>query len=224
MSNKKKNYTCPLVAGYYFHIYNRTNNKELLFRNEEERIRFLTQYETYVHPYVDTFTYCLLGTHFHIMIRVKSLEEITEIITKIPKQERTKAMHTFLETPVEERCVSKVVVGQFTRLFTSYAMKFNGKTRRGNLFYRPFKRLAVANELHFTYLIYYIHANPERHRLTNDFKNYKWSSFRALCSTFSTKLVRQEVLDWFGGRAAFLDFHQEIQDLKVIETLIIEDD
>ena len=51
----------------------------------------------------------------------------------------------------DHRTVHKVLSSQFTRFFTSYALRFKRKYKRdGNLFYRPFKRVSVKNESHLT--------------------------------------------------------------------------
>ncbi|MDV7394528.1 hypothetical protein RZS08_24310, partial [Arthrospira platensis SPKY1] len=57
-------YLAKLVPGHFFHVYNRTNNKELLFLDDEDRSRFLLSYFYYLSPMVDTFAYCLLPNHF----------------------------------------------------------------------------------------------------------------------------------------------------------------
>jgi len=55
----------PLDFGNYYHIYNHANGDIQLFRNEENYRYFLSRYEKYVHPLVDTLSYCLLPNHFH---------------------------------------------------------------------------------------------------------------------------------------------------------------
>jgi hypothetical protein len=42
----------------------------------------LQQYAQYVSPYVETFAYCLLENHFHLLIHVRSEEEIEHVIGK----------------------------------------------------------------------------------------------------------------------------------------------
>ena len=57
-------------AGIY-HVYNRTNNKELLFKTDENRLYFLRQYAKYLEPFVDTFCWTLLPNHFHFYYKGK---------------------------------------------------------------------------------------------------------------------------------------------------------
>jgi len=113
---------------------------------------------------------------------------------------------------------------QFNRWFTAYAMAFNNQhDRKGNLFHRSFKRLKVRSNSHFTQLVYYIHANPSLHKVRNDFTNYRWSSYQALLSEKSTLLERKEVLDWFGGKTEFINFHQIQHGFANIEYLVVRE-
>ncbi len=199
--------------GAYYHVFNRTNNREPLFVTDENRRFFLKQYKKFLSPYVDTFAWCLMDNHFHLSIRIKPAALITEVIQQIPGMHRIVTQERFLEMPVPERDFHEIIERQFTRLFTVYAMAINRQFgRSGNLFYRPFKRIAVNDENHLMWLIYYIHANISRHGVLPDFTSYLWSSYPAFLSDQLTHLCKQEVLDWFGGLKGFLDFHQPTKD------------
>jgi len=127
--------------------------------------------------------------------------------------------------PTERRVLHKALENQFLRLFTSYATVFNAKyKRKGNLFNRPFKRVAVNSETHFGHLIYYVHTNCKKHKLQDDFIHYQWSSYQAMVSDKPTKLERNFVLEWFGGLNTFINFHKREQDLGEINNWLIEDD
>ncbi|MBL0131030.1 MAG: transposase [Chitinophagaceae bacterium] len=69
-------YLADLTEGNVYHIYNRTNNRELLFRSDENRRFFLQRFTHYLSPYLGTYCWCLLPNHFHFLIEVKSAEEI----------------------------------------------------------------------------------------------------------------------------------------------------
>lgn len=219
------NYYTALHADKVYHVFNRTNNRELLFRTDGDREFFLKRYLLFISPFVNSYAYCLLPNHFHFMIKVKSLEDIASYIESLKPANRTKSQIVFLASPLADRTACKVLEHQFLRLFTSYAIVFNDRhKRKGNLFHRPFKRLEVQNEDHFTHLIYYIHSNPKKHKITSDFANYSWSSFRAFLSDEPTYLLRENVLEWFGGREAFIQFHQLKENFEQIYRLAIEED
>ena len=65
----------PLVYGRYYHIYNRGNNGEIIFRSEENYRFFLRQYGHYIEAVAATFAYCLLPNHFHFLIYIRSQEQ-----------------------------------------------------------------------------------------------------------------------------------------------------
>jgi hypothetical protein len=66
----------PLIGGNYYHIYNRGNNSDNIFYENENYYHFLRLYEKYINPIADTFAWCLLKTHFHILIYLKTDAEI----------------------------------------------------------------------------------------------------------------------------------------------------
>ena len=66
----------PLHEGKFYHIYNRGNNRETLFYTEANYKYFLKKYDKYLSEYIDTYAYCLLPNHFHLLISVKELKDI----------------------------------------------------------------------------------------------------------------------------------------------------
>jgi len=222
-TKKQTRHQAVLVEEKFYHIFNRTNNKEILFLNDQDRLEFLKKIRKFLSPYVDIYCYCLLGNHFHLMVRVKTLEEIVNFVSFIPQAKQSGTQIKFLETKDYLRQLNELLINQFSRFFTSYSMYFNIKhTRAGNLFHRRFKRVLVESETHFSMLIYYIHTNPRKHKVFENYKNYKWSSYQSMLSTQPTNLFRKEVLDWFGGKDEFIKFHDGYPDLNNIDDLIIE--
>ena len=66
----------PLQPGVYYHIYNRGNNGEDLFREDRNNLYFLKLYEKYIHPIAEPYAYCLLKNHFHLLVRIEYVEEL----------------------------------------------------------------------------------------------------------------------------------------------------
>ncbi|MFQ6608203.1 MAG: hypothetical protein ACE5EE_06665, partial [Fidelibacterota bacterium] len=67
-----------------------------------------------------------------------------------------------------------------------------------------------------------IHSNPERHRITEDFKTYELSSYEKIQGDYPSKLKGKELLEWFGGLKEYVRFHEEIQNIDRIRHLTIE--
>lgn len=68
-----------LEKGYFYHIYNRGNNKENLFLEEDNYVYFLNLISKYLLPVSDTYSYCLLKNHFHILLKIKEETGISDI-------------------------------------------------------------------------------------------------------------------------------------------------
>lgn len=220
--NKKPTYNAPFYDNGIFHVYNRTNNKELLFRSDDNRIYFLKQYFKYLHPFADTFCWNLLPNHFHFLTRVKTCDQIKTYLRKQPIYSLKPVEKRFLENASSMELLLEC---EWKRFFNSYSMSFNKQHgRSGNLFHRPFKRLEIIKESHFTQVIIYIHANAQKHRLCNDFTKYPWSSWHAMISNRRTRLCRNELLDWFGGLNPFIEAHTGLSNYYYSSDAAIEDE
>ncbi|WP_245825633.1 hypothetical protein [Sediminibacterium ginsengisoli] len=103
----------------------------------------------------------------------------------------------------------------FANLCSSYTQSYNKiYARKGSLFMPNFKTNDIENDLSFCALVHYIHANPVHHGFVKDISDWKFSSFHALCSDKPTKLERNYVLDIFGNKQAFLNYHSRPIDRK----------
>jgi putative transposase len=58
-----------IEEGHYYHIYNRGNNKGLIFFEEANYHYFLEKFEMYVVPHCEVFAYCLMPNHFHLFLK-----------------------------------------------------------------------------------------------------------------------------------------------------------
>ncbi|HAS47640.1 MAG TPA: hypothetical protein DCS93_44595 [Microscillaceae bacterium] len=202
-----QNYLLPLETGKVYHIYNRGINGSNIFFEERNYGYFLEKYAQYVGDWVDTFAYCLLKNHFHLLIRVKDLPDTDQESTHL------KGLHS------SNNFLSK----HFSDLFNAYTKAINkARQRTGGLFETPFKRILVKDEAYFSRLIGYIHHNPQKHGFVNDYRDYTHSSYHSHLSLRNTKLSRDEVLGWFGNRAAYADFHDSLYNEQGLSDLIIE--
>jgi len=139
----------------YYHVYNRGNDKRLIFIDDSDRNRFLrslfllnTTNSVEIRNYgrqssvkifesnqkersetiVNIGAYCLMPNHFHLLIREK-VDGGTSLFMK--------------------------------KLLTSYSKYFNLKRKRtGALFEGPFRATHIDNDRYLHYLFAYIHLNP----------------------------------------------------------------
>jgi hypothetical protein len=99
----------------------------------------------------------------------------------------------------------------FSNLFNAYTKTINqAYERSGSLFQERFKRKEVKSEAYFIRLVHYIHFNPQKHGLIQDFRDWPHSSYESFLSVKPTQLSRDEVLQWFGSKEAYKDFHRQI--------------
>ncbi len=183
----------PLETERFYHLYNRGINGEEIFKQEKNHVYFLEKYAKYIAPIAETYAYCLLNNHFHLLVKIKTEDEIRKASSTKNQQD-----------------IYKIISNQFSHFFNGYAQGIN-KTynRTGGLFETPFRRKLIDNEAYFTQLIFYIHTNPQKHGFVNDFRDYPHSSYRIFESRKPTKLMRDEGLKWFGGIDSFQNYHKQ---------------
>ncbi len=68
----------PFEAGHFYHVFNRGNNKENIFKTENNYIYFLNLVKKYLLSICDIYSYCLLSNHFHFIIKIKDFNELPE--------------------------------------------------------------------------------------------------------------------------------------------------
>ena len=176
-----------LEPGQTYHIYNRGNNRELLFWEEENYRYFLKLAKKHILSIADVYTYALLPDHFHLLVRIKEVEILKEI----------------------DITTSRQISSKFGHWFNAYTKAFNKSYQRvSSLFEKNFERSLITDESHFFRILLYIHWNPQKHKHINDYREWKFSSYQALLSQAPTALVRTAVLDWFGGKTGFIQAHE----------------
>jgi putative transposase len=103
----------------------------------------------------------------------------------------------------------KEVTQAFSNLFNSYAKAFNKQANRtGSLFEKHFKRIKLKDQNYLRNLIIYVHLNPKYH-FDLDFKDFRFSSYRAFLSDKETKIEREEVLNLFSDFNNFIFCHNQ---------------
>ena len=187
---KREHYSTKFELGKYYHVYNRTVDRKPMFTLDKNYGFFLQRADFYLSPVLEVYAWCLMNNHFHLLVRI--LESLTF------------EKSTTLDDP------HKIVSHCFGKLFQSYAMAFNNQENRvGSLFQNPFKRALVDNDAYFTNMVYYIHSNPQTHGFVDDFRTYPWSSYGRIIDPKPSKLKKDQVLDWFGGKDKYIDYHNE---------------
>jgi len=109
-----------------YHIFNHANGFENVFREEENYRFFLEKYRVFITPVVETYAYCLLPNHFHLVVRIRKREVIEEIIRN--KKESTSnsfsKVRNFGKVSISDEEIERYLSKQFANLFSSYTQSF----------------------------------------------------------------------------------------------------
>ena len=174
-----------IEPGYYYHIYNRGINRQVIFEEEVHYMKFIDLCRKYLPERAKVLAYCLLPTHFHFLLHIKEYPD-----------------------RVTGPCQGKESLF-LSHLFNAYAQYFNKCTNRtGSLFQRPFKRKRINDEKYLKQIIYYIHRNPMHHKLVDHPGEWVFSSYTTIISHHETFVSRKETMTWFNDRKNFLDYHR----------------
>ena len=197
-------YLTRFQSGNYYHIYNRAIDRKLMFKSRSNYHYFMILWKRYLGGYLDVVSYSLNANHFHFLVRVRY----------------------FSSEQLMGRTEHELIAEQFKIFFRTYALAFNKRhTRTGSLFEGPFKRVLVGDSHYLSYLIHYIHVNPEKNKLCEDFRVWDWSSYRYIVSPSESVVDRDFVLDWFGSLPEFIRFHmKENQDVDIRSFLSDDED
>lgn len=188
-----------LETGKMYYLYNRGNNRENLFYKKENYFYFLRQFDKYLSNFLEVYAYCLLPNHFHFLIKVKEEDEILQHLASLK------------DLPsVDVENIPIIISDKFRLLFMSYAKAINKQENRvGSLFQKNFKIKEINNDIYFSSLVFYIHSNPQRHGLIDNYKSWNFSSYHSIISEKKSKLKKEHVIDWFGNIAAYKKFHNQ---------------
>lgn len=181
--------------GVVYHVFNRGNNQENIFIEDRNYLYFLTLLKKYLLPVADIYAYCLLKNHFHLVVRIKEIELLPEKLKLKP----------YLA---------------LSNLFNAYTKAINNTyNRKGSLFQEHPQRIRVEDEDYLIQLIAYVHLNPFKHKFTEDFKNYPYSSYNSYLSNKPTSIEKEYIMSLFGDKANFEYWH-DLNKLSLEEKMM----
>ncbi len=196
----------PLLPDAYYHIYNRANGDELVFKEKENYRFFLEKYVKFIHPIADTMVYCFMPNHFHLIINVHDFDRLEIALGN--QTSFAKGYMSLTDYQEKEKALSKYVSKQFSNLFSSYAQAFNRMYgRMGSLFMRNFKRKRIGDEKYFIDCVRYIHNNPVNHGFVEKPEQWEYSSYNIYLLKGKTFIKKGAVLERFGGLRNFKFYH-----------------
>lgn len=179
----------PLEPDHFYHIYNRGINGGKLFFNHQNYFYFLKLISEKVQPIAQIYSYCLLPNHFHILVRIRSESVVRE------------------NFPEKKDLITEAIISQqFSNTFNSYSQAINKHfARTGKLFELPFRRKEIASKQRLINTILYINSNPAKHKITDDFLSYPYSSVNAISEGTNIFVESGEVISLFSDKENFKD-------------------
>lgn len=222
-----------LQPGNLYHIFNHANGFENVFYNDGNYWFFLDKYRKYISPIAETYAYCLMPNHFHLVVRIRKKEVIQELIRK--KSNPDNISNSNFSKPNFSKVsnfgkvnfkndndeIEKFLSKQFANLFSAYTQAFNKMNqRRGSLFIKNFKREPIASKEHFIRAVVYVHRNPIHHGFREAYDDWPYTSYYGILNNDDLGVENVKVLAVFGGRKDFIDSHAE--SLKTLPPDIFE--
>jgi putative transposase len=170
----------PISLGEYYHIYNRGNDKQNIFRDERDRIRFLFLL-LYLQGKESFPNAGRTVTHFvrHRVFNIKA-----EMVTKIAGEKHIELVSFALMPNHFHLILGEKIEGGIARymqrLLNAYTKFFNIRHKRsGHLLQGPYRAVHLKDNEQLLYTSAYVHRNC---RTLPDWKNkeelYPWSSLQ----------------------------------------------
>jgi len=203
------NYFVPFLPSETYHVFNHANGDDNIFREEDNYRFFLEKYIKYIQPIADTFAYCLMKNHFHLMVRIRDVEYFRNY-QPFKDSKSLKGLNI-------EDGVAKYISLQFSHLFNGYSQAYNKKYgRRGSLFNPRVKRKQITDDSYFTRLIIYIHTNPIYHGFVKHVDDWAHSSYLDIRQENDSIVNLNEIINWFGSQEGFFEAHKNTKEIRFV--------
>ncbi len=182
-----------------FHIYNRGDNKEKIFFDEQDYKAFLFR-----------LGLCLGYTEEELKKEIlTSLPSSRIRITGTNKNEFK--LHSFCLMPnhfhlMMEQVGNVSLSNLILKLCTSYSKYINKKYARvGHVFQDCFKTVLVEGTPQLMWTSAYIHMNPVKDGIVKSPEEYTWSSYTDYANDRNLSIVNKEfLLETFGDKKSFI--------------------
>ena len=204
-----------------YHIFNHANGFENIFIEDENYRFFLEKYQQYILPIAETYAYCLLPNHFHLVVRIRRREVLEEVFRNFKSTNFSKVQN-FGKVEVTDNMIEYYISKQFANLFSCYTQSFNKvNKRRGSLFLKNFRREPIKNKAYFMNAVIYTHRNPVHHAFCDRYTDWSYTSFCEIKERNSQIIEVDKLLRMFGGQESFIDLHEQSAN-KFRESLIAD--
>ncbi|HBL77230.1 MAG: hypothetical protein A2W90_14975 [Bacteroidetes bacterium GWF2_42_66] len=204
------------ASGQIYHVFNRGNNSQTVFFNRENHLFFFDKIKKYVLPYADILAWCMMPTHFHLMIAVHRVDVV--IGEHQSESEGFTSSETLTQVTQSKTRTLNDSIGIILRSYTRAIHK--EQKISGSLFQKETKALCLTEpkfapayfDTHFgmmgnldlpetNYLnvcFDYIHQNPVNGRLVRNPEDWEFSSYRDYYCGRKGKLINRDLANELG--------------------------
>jgi REP element-mobilizing transposase RayT len=150
-----------------YHVYNRGNNKQLIFFNEGNYHFFKKKIQKELLPFCDVIAYCLMPNHFHLLIRIKENSGLT---TRVASNISSSILLSRRTTDL-----SYTISRKLGTLQSSYSRAIQiQQNLSGSLFQQKIKNKLIENsKSNYLYTCFhYIHQNPVKAGLVEKLESW----------------------------------------------------
>lgn len=190
-----KNFT----KGHIYHLYNRGNNKEIIFRDKQDYRAFLFRLGLAIGINKDDLNACDITKSIKSKIRING------------SKPHLFKLHAFCLMPnhlhlLIEQCGDESISKLLLKVFTSFSKYINSKHKRvGHVFQDQFKSVRIETNPQLMLISSYIHMNPVKDFVVNEPEEYKWSSYADFSENRDNPIVNKGFLtEIFGGKNNFI--------------------
>jgi len=157
-----------------YHLYNRGNNQERIFQEEQDYLEFLKYMHKFITPYTHILAWCLMPSHFHLLVYTTN--------ESVKENKSGGLTLQFLAYGIKQ-------------LLSSYAKAYNKKTNRtGNLFQQKTKAKAIEEENYAITAFFYIHQNPWVAGMVEKLEDWPYSSYPDVIKKRNGTLINRDMI------------------------------
>ncbi|GAB5527743.1 MAG: hypothetical protein Roseis2KO_56150 [Roseivirga sp.] len=168
-------------SGFIYHIYNQSNRKDILFKDNTDYVTFLEKVRTWIIPNCELLSYCIMPNHYHFLALANDQSVSLKILGSLTSNELSNG---------------------FRNAQSQYAQYFNDKYNLSGSVFRPKPKAKCLNEGDQDYswtCFSYIHQNPVKAGLCESPFDWKFSSAQEIKNGHNSPLVNLTALENYLG-------------------------
>jgi putative transposase len=176
--------------GNVYHIYNQGNNKSVIFFKKENYHYFINKIKAHICPFADVIAWCLMPTHFHLMIAVHKTDPLQSLNHSIGTMLRSYTRAINIQEKRTGSLFRENTKAEFLDSIEAAKIKKKNRSRLNNT-------AAPETEEDYMRVCYkYILNNPVKAGLTKHVSDWEYSSYHSMNNHLSEGVTPNHTLIW----------------------------